>query len=362
MAENISPETLWYSDLGALIKEQCDKGHNIIVAGDFNDDLNNEQSTTRIFMSNLGLQELLLERVKQGPATYIRGTTTIDGVFATSGIRITIGKYTSFEDSPSDHRWMVIDIQDNIIIGSPRDNKCPPMRRKVTSKIPSVKGTFQHELEIQVLRHNLHHKINELYKSAMEEKALRPHQQQAYEKIEVMFQRCVKSADRKCRKIRRGKVPFSPFQKKAMGSILVLKQLRLRWLLKSHPNRPRLKKIKRMKKKYGYGDQVGFSSLNDINLALEKAITKYNEFKKTADCQRWVHLESIAREYSEIDGKGMQHHFRILQQQEQSKEYFRRIWFCEGKSRGKGVECVQVDKNGESEISYDRSTIEREIM
>jgi len=238
MTENTSPETLWYSDLGALIKEQCYKGHNVIVAGDFNDDLNNEQSTTRLFMSNLGLRELLLERVKQGPATYIRGTTTIDGVVGTSGIRITNGKYTSFEASPSDHRWMVIDVQDIIIIGSPRDNKCPPMRRKVTSKIPSVKGTFQHELEIQVLRHNLHHKINELYKVAIEEKALRPHQQQEYEKIEVMFQRCVKSADRKCQKIRRGKVPFSPIQKKAMGSILVLKQIRLRWLLKSHPNRP----------------------------------------------------------------------------------------------------------------------------
>jgi len=58
----------------------------------------------------------------------------------------------------------------------------------------------------------------------------------------------------------------------------------------------------------------------------------------------------------------MQHHFRILHQQEQSKEYFRRIRFYEGKSGGKGVECVQVDINGESEISYDRLTIEREIM
>jgi len=172
MSENTSPETLWYSDMGALIKEHRDKGHNVIVAGDFNDDLNNEHSTTRIFINNMGMRELLLEREKQGLATYIRGTTTFDGVFATSGIRITNGKYTSFEDSPSDHRWMLIDVQDSIIIGSSRDNKCPPISRKVTSKIPSVKGTFQHELEIQVLWHNLHHKINELYKVAIEEKAL----------------------------------------------------------------------------------------------------------------------------------------------------------------------------------------------
>jgi exonuclease III len=38
-----TPEELWYSDLHKLIQEKQSLGHEIIVAGDFNDDLNNEQ-------------------------------------------------------------------------------------------------------------------------------------------------------------------------------------------------------------------------------------------------------------------------------------------------------------------------------
>ena len=67
-----TPEDLWYSDLKNLINAKAALGHNIIVAGDFNDNLNNEYSTTRTFMRNLGLRELLLEKYKVGPATYSR--------------------------------------------------------------------------------------------------------------------------------------------------------------------------------------------------------------------------------------------------------------------------------------------------
>jgi len=57
-----------------------------------------------------------------------------------------------------------------------------------------------------------------------------------------------------------------------------------------------MKKIIRMIKKYDYGDQVSFSSLNDINLALDKAMTTYNEFKKTVkDGYIWkvLHMNTV---------------------------------------------------------------------
>jgi len=355
-------ESLWFSDLGNLINEQREKGHHVIVAGDFNDNLNDANGMTRTFMRNMGLRELLLEKYTNGPATYVRGTNTIDGVFATSSIQIYDGKYSTFEHSPSDHRWITIDIPENILVGKSRDDKIPPLLRKATSKVPSTKEQFQLELDKQVVTHKLHKKTTELYEISLMQKHLSPQQQQTYELIEDMMQRCVKSADRKCRKARRGHVPFSPFQKKLMGNIIVLKQIRLRWVLKNHKNRPRTRIIERMKKKYNYDGKEIFDSLEGIDKALCSAIKTYNEFKINASQSRYGYLVEIAHEYNDQDGKGVQHHFKILLQQEQSREYFKRIRYCEGKNKGKGVDKVQIDNEGSPTIVYEKSIIEQEIM
>jgi exonuclease III len=133
-----SPDTLWYSDLKNLIEEKKNMGHEVIVGGDFNDDLNNNNSTTSKFMHKLGLREMMNEYTGTGPATHIRGSTKIDGIFATQYIRASLMAYTSFEQSPSDHRWLIIDIPERVLIGTARDDKQPPLLRKCTSTIPPV--------------------------------------------------------------------------------------------------------------------------------------------------------------------------------------------------------------------------------
>jgi hypothetical protein len=77
-----------------------DIGHEIIIAGDFNDDLNNRNCTTVTFMRNLGLKELLLtSNDGKALAAYVRGSMTIDEQ----------GRYSSFHMSPaSDHQWITV--------------------------------------------------------------------------------------------------------------------------------------------------------------------------------------------------------------------------------------------------------------
>jgi hypothetical protein len=94
-------------------------------------------------MAGLGLRELLLEAVGTGPVTHIRGSRTIDSIFVTRKIQMVNGIYLPFDRCPSDHRWMEIDISVCSLLGIACDNKCPPLLRKATSKIPSVKDNFQ---------------------------------------------------------------------------------------------------------------------------------------------------------------------------------------------------------------------------
>jgi exonuclease III len=357
-----APEELWFQDLQALIVDRKEQGHEIIVAGDFNDDLNDENSSTRKFMHQLGLTEILLAAYGKGPPTHIRGSTTIDGVFATKDVQLVKGKYISFEQSPSDHRWIVIDISEHSIIGAPRNDCTPPMLRKATTKIPSVKNKFHQLVETQVHQHRLLQKVSTLYEMAKSGKPWSNEQKQLYESIESRLQKIVKYADRNCRKVRRGPTPFSPKQKQLMGAILVLQQIKLRHELKGNKNRPRKRRNERLQRKYQYEGATIFTDLGNIQKALTQALTKYDEFKRSAHEQRWSYLESIARELDCQQGKGIRHHFKILQHQEQVKECFRRIKYSEGRQKGRKVDKIQANIDGELQVIYDRQPMETEIM
>jgi hypothetical protein len=125
-------------------------------------------------------------------------------------------------------------------------DRAPPLLRKATSKIPSVKEKFHLLIEKQVIQHRLYQKLLPLFHIAKSGKQFSRKDKTDYERIEETMQRIIKSADNKCRKARRGPVPFSQYQKKLMGSILILQQIKLRFLLKGKANRPRTKRIHRL--------------------------------------------------------------------------------------------------------------------
>jgi hypothetical protein len=353
---------MWYIDLRDLILEKIGLGHEVLVAGDFNDDLNNEGGRTRTFMTNLGLREILLEKYGKGPVTHARGSTTIDGVFATANLQLANGFYVPFDKSPGDHRWMVIDLTERALLGRARDDLSPPLLCKATSKIPSVKHKFQELVDAKILEANLHSRIHRLYRHILDGKQFTIQEAQEYETIEECLQRSVKYADKRCRKARRGKIPFSPLQKKLMGEILILKQLKLRMLLKGRPNRPRAKRIQRLMHKYHYSGKQFFSDIKSIEAAIQEAFQAYNSFRGHAQVSRWFYLEQIARELDEAGGKGKQHHYKILHQRESTREFFRQLRFYEGKNHKGGVEKIQIEDGGQVNITYDKRRIEKEIM
>lgn len=361
MNGNNSPDELWYLDLADLIQDELEKGYEVIVAGDFNDNLNDTSSKTRQFMQSMGLTELLINCYGEGPATHIRGSTTIDGVFASQRIKMVQGKYTSFDKSPSDHRWLVLDIQEGSILGT-NNYVISAIQRKATSKIPSVKNTFQQLVEQKVLDYKLHEKTRIVYSAAMAQHKLSTDQIKLYESLEGQMQRIIKFADRKCRKVRRGGISASPEQKRLMGNIRILKQLHLRMLLTGKPNRPSSRRIQRLITKYKYDGPTTFTSEPELKSQLQEAIRAFQSFKQHAKEHRWTYLESLAKEYDEIDGKGVAHHYRILHHREQMKAYFKTIRRSEGKVHGGRVDRIQMEIEGEPQVIFCQEKMEKEIM
>ena len=211
----LQPHLLWEKDLKDLIRTKRAEGNEIIVAGDFNDNLNDDNATINTLMRQWGLRNLIQDRIGNGPATYHRERNTIDGVFGTERLEVEQCGYSSFDEAPGDHRWHFLDIREGSMIGAAREDRAPPLVRKATSKIPSVKMKFNDLLDTEMNRHKIGEKVQTLLEEAKCTKALSTDSQSVYNMIESRLLRAVKYADTKCRKARKGQIPFSPKPKRS---------------------------------------------------------------------------------------------------------------------------------------------------
>ena len=364
VAKSKGPQELWDKELATLVKSFKNKGHEVIAAGDWNDNLNDNNSTVRRMMNELGMEEVIIARYGEGPETYSSGSTTIDGIFGTRGINIKQGGYTTHEESPSDHRWLWIDISEATLMGRNRDDHAPPLERRATAKIPSVRNKFNDILEGQVSRYQLYNKTIELFSAAEKTGKLTNEQAAIYEIIEDRMKRGVKFADSKCRKVRRGQIPFSIKAQEIMRKLRILKLIQLRDRLKRTTNRPRMSKLKRLAKKYSYQGPLFYERSEDVQSAVKNAKIEYNEFKPTANKLRENYLYQIAQEKAEEDPKGREvdwHHSK-LQGEEKIKLHFKYIRKCEGKNNRRGVDKVDItDREGTTSTIHDKDEVAKHI-
>ena len=254
----LEPTSLWYSDLKRLIQDKQDKGHNIVLSGDFNDDLTADKSKVQKLTKDLNLREVLLERhgSEQAPKTYEYGSKPIDGIFVSGNIEVEKGGYIDSLDCPGDHCALWIDVKQTDIIGEQQDHTSKKFSRRVTAKIPSVKNAFQELMEEQMKQYNIREKVDTLYEKCIEEvKQFNRVSKESEKEMDNLNDRVTRAknyADKRCRKLRTGKIPYSKTIQEAMGSCIVLKIIQKRWLLRGKRRRPKTRELKRAMKKFNF--------------------------------------------------------------------------------------------------------------
>ena len=91
---NIDPIQKFDQDLKQLIQTKREKGHKIILMGDFNTPLDEDNKFTRM-LRDLGLREGIIEKyLKEGqraPPTFKHGTKKINGIWVTDDVEILKG-------------------------------------------------------------------------------------------------------------------------------------------------------------------------------------------------------------------------------------------------------------------------------
>lgn len=362
------PLHLWIEDMEELIKNKQSEGCEIIITGDFNEDLQDSNSPLVFMVNNLGLREVLIEKYPCGTdfSTYERGSTIIDGVFMSQNLQIERGGYMSFDDSPSDHRWLWFDIKINYIVGEAFSMRARPLERKATSKVPSIRENFNKILNEQVQIHKLDRKVETLTKDVKTQRSIdngiTMECQQQMDLLNEILMRLVQTADNQCQKARRGQVPSSPLVDQARGTIRILRLLIRRWNEKGKKSRPNLTRIKRLAKKYEYAGSLSFSSIEDIRDAYKQAMNRYQSLRPYAQQYRETYLGKIAAEMSQRDGKDIDSHFKVLIDQEDMRRQFQRIKLAEGRVSRKGVNMIEREENGVRIRITDKDSMEQAIL
>ena len=163
----------------------------------------------------LGLKEAFFDKYgeNEAPNTFFRGSTTLDGMFISNELHIVQGGYINTEDSPGDHCAQWADFMDNDIVGETMEERARPLDRKATSKIPSVRDKFNLLINEELTRHNMKDKTKQCYDACIQ--SIKDHNKITEEQkatIETLFdrtKRAMRFADKRCRKGRRGGIPFS---------------------------------------------------------------------------------------------------------------------------------------------------------
>ena len=355
------PEDFWNEDLTTLIQSKKGLG-GVLVMGDFNDNLNDYEGKINTFFQQLGLREVLNEKYGEGPPTHSFGSTKIDGIFATAEISIRQGGYGGMQLSPSDHLYPWIDIEAKDIVGLERDDRPPPIIRKATSKIPTVRKAFNKSLNEEIRKHQLHSRAKKLMTAAQTNKALTPGEEEEYERVEQRIRRDVKFADTKCRKARMGRVPFSEKQKTLMGHVYILKQVWLRSKLRGQNGRPHRRKLKRDAKKYKYAGPLEFDSLHDVEEAIKKAAEAYNHFRPKAFEFHQAHQEKLAHEIALDTGRDPETVYREVLHAAQMKEHFKNIRRKEKRGERYGVDRVDITTADGLRTTVRKNEIEEAIL
>ncbi len=161
-----------------------------------------------------------------------RSNTPIDGIWTSPSIDITAAGYSGFGEysiGNADHRLLWVDVSTTSCFGldPPRPSYRQP--RRLTIHDPRVVKRYNHKLQAEFERHRLPQRARQLYDRLP---FFTDAEQTEYENIAAQDIQCRITAEKRCRKLRMGQVPFSDTLRKADQAVQLWLLLRKKgWVI-----------------------------------------------------------------------------------------------------------------------------------
>jgi hypothetical protein len=194
---NPNPRKTFITDLTTQINKWRDENSEIIIGIDANESVTEKNSQIYQLLQDTNLEQLV--DTDPAPATFIRGTKTIDFIIGTSAIkRVTVANgYLPFYSGAwdSDHRGLFIDVNVDTILENMTDVDTTPKRiLQSSNKLMACK--FLNNLAKDKQLKLMHEKIMKL----TQKKKFTKKDLQQLEQIDTQFTLTLLTAEQKCRK------------------------------------------------------------------------------------------------------------------------------------------------------------------
>jgi hypothetical protein len=275
-------------DLSAFIQQCMSDGEQIILGIDVNADVRSSSFTKT--MNNLGLFDICTHRHGiNTPSTYARGSTPIDAIFVSSNL---LHSKCGYLKVVSDHRVLWMDVPQHILFGQRLSTLPTRHPHRLALQDPRIASKYVASLESQLCEAGLLQRLR-LIETQMETECT-DSTIDAYNELDNIRTQSILRADKACRKLKMGQVPFSP------PMVLAWNKIRAWTLVRRKLSGRRVKSryLRRELKAAAIGD-ISTISLAESEEKLAAAWKHYKQLKKQASSLRANWIEGLAHARAE---------------------------------------------------------------
>ena len=354
------------TDLLEQVDELLIDGFRIIVMGDFNMDVRDNNKKLVQELAARGIKERITGRYgKEGaPNTHVRGSNPIDGIFGSDELEMVRGGYRGGNPALSDHRFAWVEFTYDSILGEDRGEAYSPGARKLQLEYKKVTTSFIKLLMKQMNEHKLLEKAEALWERVKEKDTLTTEEWDEYEQLDQQFERAVESADNGCRKLHPNDIEFSPEVKEAIGTLAIWKEIEKK-LLKGKPIRG--KWLRSLKNKYKTTHTFSTKvTLTECKNEVKTSWENFNRIREQAPELRESFIDSLIKKAEQLktkEGEKKVKDLRNMKDKERKRDAHKRIGAATGKFKSKGVRYIHgTDENGNPITITDKPKVEKGIM
>ena len=349
------PTKRFWVDLGKQIMQWRANGEQLLISGDWNENVTG--INVKEWMSLFTLKEMVTS-LHEGtpPPTYNRGRDPIDGIFGTDNLSPSASGYLAFDQIPGDHRGIWVDIPNNQILGYKMHDIPRHKARRLKLDDPRVVKKYLRLLHSFFQTHDLYNKVRRLENRGKDNSIYNTTLQTEYNALDKIREEGMHYAERRCRKLHMGGVPWSPTLKKAKDRILF-------WTLVDRRRRRchiSVRRILRLKKRLKIEGETTMSP-QQIADQIDQAYKAYKNLKKRALDERLNFQEALAQAKADKDNGDAVKILREMQHRESIRRTYRQIGSTLRPSKGSTTKIHVRTKQGFKEVTQ-MLTMERYIM
>jgi hypothetical protein len=338
------PRVKFREDLVAQLNRWREQGDKLIVCLDANEDIYKKPIGKALtLIDGLAMQEVVGKFTgRRIVPTYFGGSRPMDAVWATLDVKVAGACIMPAGYGIGDHQLFVLDFVTSSLIGLAPKKIVQPQARRLNCKILGAVKSYNTWLEEKILHHCLLERVGKVHDSDLPQEEKKHH----LNWIDVESKNYMKNSKKWCRKIKLGKIPFSPEAVKWIHRAQVYRSL-LRFARGKGCNRGNV-----CRSAYWAGIETSFLLLEaDILARIKVCQQHYKYYCAHGKQYHRQHLQEWLEAAKEEENEEAVRQMLGIIKRECKCRFWRRVKYVMGKQHGGSVRSVQVeDERGKMEV------------